>query len=124
MSPSNSLYTRLGGHAGILKLVRSFYTEVRRHSVLGPIFNTHIQDWDGHLVLITEFWALQTGGKSKYGGGFSTAHEKLGLRPEHFNDWLGLWAGNNARVLAAKEAAQMNRLARELAGRLLPLAQA
>ena len=121
MIPSRSLYERLGQHDGIRELVASFYVEVRQHTVLGPVFNAHVRDWDRHLAVITEFWALQTGGKSQYGGGFATAHENLGLRLEHFENWLALWEHNNARRLPAADAAEMNQLAHELAGRLLPL---
>ena len=121
MIPSHSLYERLGQHAGIQQLVASFYSEVRQHLVLGPIFKTQIRDWDGHLTIITEFWALQTGGKSKYGGGFANAHQNLGLDMEHFQIWLALWEDNNLRRLPAAEAAEMNQLASQMADRLLPI---
>ena len=118
-----SLYERLGGHEGILKLVSSFYADVRQHAVIGPIFNAQIKDWNAHLAEITEFWALQTGGKSKYGGGFAGAHMKLGLKPEHFQHWLQLWEYNNARHLAPSEAAGMNQLAHLFATRLFAVTQ-
>src|SRR5579871_6790110 len=102
------LYERLGGHEGILKLVTQIYADVRQHAVLGLIFNAQIEDWDAHLAKITEFWALQTGGKARYGGGFAGAHMPLGLRPEHFENWLALWEFNNARALAPREAEEMN----------------
>src|SRR4051812_15659873 len=44
MSPEQSLYERLGGHVGILKLIKPFYADVRQHNILGPIFNSHITD--------------------------------------------------------------------------------
>ena len=55
MDPNASLYERLGGHAGILKLIHPFYIDVRQHAVLGPIFNAHIQDWPAHLDKIASF---------------------------------------------------------------------
>ncbi len=118
MSEERSLYERLGGHEGILKLIRPFYMDVRQHALLGPIFNAQVQDWSAHLANIADFWALQTGGKSRYRGGFARAHMRLGLQQEHFDHWLGLWELNNARELAPTEAAEMNHLARQLAGRL------
>ena len=51
------LYERLGGHAGIRKLIEPFYIDVRQHAVLGPIFNAHIQDWPAHLDKIAGFWS-------------------------------------------------------------------
>lgn len=118
-----SLYSRLGGHEGILKIIRTFYVDVRQHAVLGPIFNSHIADWPAHLEKLAEFWALQTGGKSQYRGGFAGAHLSLGLEPEHFQHWLGLWELNNGRHLALSEATEMNALAHEFGRRLLTVTQ-
>lgn len=123
MNDTASLYDRLGGHIGILKLIKPFYIDVRQHAVLGPIFDSHIQDWPAHLEKITEFWALQTGGESRYRGGFAGAHMSLGLKPEHFQHWLGLWEFNNARQLPPQEAAEMTALAHEFARRLVAVTQ-
>jgi hemoglobin len=123
VNEATSLYERLGGHEGILKLVKPFYADVRQHAVLGPIFNANIRDWNAHMEKIAEFWALQSGGKSKYGGGFAGAHMSLGLRPEHFQNWLALWEFNNARQLPSREAAEMNELAHRMAGRLMKVTQ-
>jgi truncated hemoglobin YjbI len=65
-----SLYGRLGGHAGILTLIKPFYAYVLRHDVLGPIFNSHIIVWPAHMEKVADFWALQAGGESKYRFGF------------------------------------------------------
>lgn len=116
-----TLYDRLGGHEGILRLIRPFYADVRQHAVLGPIFNAQIHDWPAHLAKITEFWARQAGGPSRYGGGFGAAHLSLGIRPEHFSHWLGLWEFNSRRELAAPEAEAMIRLAHTFADRLRTL---
>ena len=123
MNDTSTLYSRLGGHAGILKLITPFYADVRQHAVLGPVFNAHITDWPAHLAKITEFWALQTGGESAYRGGFGAAHLRLGLKPEHFEHWLALWEFNNQRQLAAQEAGEMTALAYELARRLFAITQ-
>ena len=118
-----SLYERLGGHEGILKLLKPFYIDIQQHAVLGPIFNSHIEDWPAHLDNITEFWALQAGGPSKYRGGFGAAHISLGLKPEHFQHWLGLWEFNCMRQLPPTEAAEMVALAHEFARRLFAVTQ-
>lgn len=123
MNDAGSLYDRLGGHAGILKLITPFYADVRQHAVLGPVFNSHITDWPAHLAKITEFWALQAGGESAYRGGFGAAHLRLGLKPEHFQHWLALWEFNNLRQLAPQEAGEMTALAYELARRLFAITQ-
>jgi hemoglobin len=117
------LYERLGGHEGILKLIKPFYADVRQHEILGPIFNAHIQDWPAHLEKIADFWALQAGGESRYQGGFARAHMGLGLQPGHFQNWIALWEYNNARSLPPQEAAEMNALAHELGRRLFAMTQ-
>lgn len=123
MSPDKSLYERLGGRESILKLVKPFYVDIRQHAVLGPIFSAHIKDWPAHLEKIVDFWSLQTGGPSEYRGGFGAAHVSLGIEAEHFSHWLGLWEFNNARQLEPREAAELNALAQQLAGRLFAITQ-
>lgn len=123
MNSEKSLYERLGGHEGILKLIQPFYADVRQHEVLGPIFNARIADWTSHLSKITEFWAVQAGGPSRYRGGFGVAHIPLQLQPEHFRLWLGLWEFNNNRNLPPTEAAEMTAIAHQLAGRLFAITQ-
>jgi hemoglobin len=113
-----SLYERLGGHEGILRFLKPFYADVRQHHVLGPVFNAHIRDWPAHLDKITEFWAVQTGGPSKYPGGFAGAHLRLGIGPEHFEHWLRLWDINCVRELPHEEGSAMSALAHRLAERL------
>jgi len=120
---TTSLYDRLGGHDGILKLIRTFYVDARQHAVLGPIFNAQIHDWPAHLEKITEFWALQSGGPTRYRGGFAGAHLPLGLEAEHFQHWLGLWEWNNGRHLAPREAQELNGLAHEFGRRLYSVTQ-
>jgi hemoglobin len=122
-STDKALYGRLGGHEGILRLIKPFYADIRQHAVLGPIFNAHIHDWPAHLGKITDFWALQTGGVSRYRGGFGAAHVSLGIGVEHFQHWLALWKFNNARQLAPPEASELNALAQQLAGRLSAITQ-
>jgi hemoglobin len=106
-----TLYERLGGHDGILRLITPFYADVRQHAVLGPIFNARIQDWPAHLALITEFWARQTGGPSNYPGGFAGTHLPLGLQSSDIEHWLTLWQWNCRRQLHAPEADEMIALA-------------
>ena len=116
---SDSLYERLGGHDGLLELLHYFYADVRQHRVLGPIFNAHIDDWPAHIAKIAEFWARQTGGPSRYPGGFAAAHLPLGIGAEHFQHWLGLWTVNCQRNLPAAEAKEMTDLAQRIGGQLL-----
>jgi hemoglobin len=106
-----------------LKLIKTFYVDARQHAVLGPIFNAQIHDWPAHLDKIVEFWALQSGGPTRYRGGLAGAHLPLGLEAEHFRHWLGLWEWNNERHLAPCEAEELNALAQEFGRRLSTITQ-
>lgn len=78
-------------------LVETFYSKIRVHDDLGPIFNSLITDWEGHFELLTDFWETQLFLKRKYTGNPVTAHQdadrKTGnsITPEHFGLWLNLW---------------------------------
>ncbi len=105
-----TLYDRIGGHEGILKLITSFYAKVRQHSVLGPIFNERIADWPQHLEKIAGFWSGMTGGPMLYAGGMGR-HFSLGIGDAHFTEWLGLWDENARTLLPESEAAEVSELA-------------
>lgn len=80
-------------------LVRSFYSKVRIHAELGPIFNGIVKDWEHHLERLTDFWEmvlLQTGpGAGKFNP--VPVHKEVDNRvnneieQRHFGNWLELW---------------------------------
>ncbi|HET8736535.1 MAG TPA: group III truncated hemoglobin [Pricia sp.] len=78
-------------------LVHTFYGRIRKHDILGPIFNHIIIDWDGHLELLTDFWETQLFLKRKYFGNPVTAHQQVDdkmentITSEHFGLWLNEW---------------------------------
>lgn len=113
-----TLFERIGGREGLNVLLHHFYADVRQHQVIGPIFNQRIHDWPGHLQIIGEFWARQTGGPSAYPGGMAAKHLPLDLTRAHFLHWLQLWEFNCHRNLRAPEAGEMIQLARRLAENL------
>lgn len=112
------LFLRIGGREGIVRLLHTFYSDVRQHQVIGPIFNKQIQDWPAHIEKIAEFWSRVTGGPSKYPGGMPFKHLPLGLQPEHFRAWLDLWDFNCRRYLPQREADEMSELAHGIGARL------
>ena len=80
-------------------LVRSFYEQVRVHELLGPVFNEVVQDWEVHLVHLSDFWEmilLQTGPGA---GTFNPTkvHREVDEKVDysidqvHFGSWLELW---------------------------------
>ena len=40
----------------VFLLVTTFYSKVRKDALLGPIFNTIIEDWELHFERLTDFW--------------------------------------------------------------------
>lgn len=78
-------------------LVRSFYTKVRKDPVLGPIFEAQIDDWESHLVRLTDFWESQLFLKRSFLGNPLAVHQQVdartkdGIGPYHFGLWLNLW---------------------------------
>ncbi len=116
--PQQSLFERIGGREGLTLLLRHFYADVRQHQLIGPIFNGKIQDWPEHLAKIAEFWARIMGGPSLYAGQMPAKHLHLGIEPQHFAAWLGLWTSNCRCYLKPEEAEEAIQLARDIARRL------
>lgn len=81
----------------ITVLVETFYSKIRVHEELGPIFNRIISDWPSHLTLLVDFWETHLLFTHKYHGNPVTAHEQVDdktnntITPEHFGLWLNLW---------------------------------
>ena len=117
-NPEASLYERIGGKAGLQKLLRHFYADVRQNNTIGPIFNRKIENWPEHVATIAEFWSRLTGGPSEYAGGMPAKHLPLGIDGRHFAEWLQLWDFNCARYLKPQEAKEMSELAHGIGERL------
>jgi hemoglobin len=88
----------------IATLVRRFYAKAREDAVLGPVFREAVQDWDGHIANIADFWSsvmLRTG---RYHGRPMRPHLILPLEPRHFDAWLALFEAT-ARELCPPDVA-------------------
>lgn len=79
--------------AYIALLVDTFYSRIRAHDVLGPIFNDAIGDrWDAHLPRMKSFWASVALNTGTYSGKPVPAHQKLAaVQQPHFGIWLALF---------------------------------
>ena len=80
------------------KLVISFYTQVLKDEIVGPIFIDKLGDdlsgpiWSPHLALITNFWASISMGDQDYKGSPFAPHIQLnGLSRAAFERWLKLF---------------------------------
>lgn len=85
--------------ATIAELVERFYGRARRDPLLGPVFEAAIDDWDGHLARIRDFWSHHLLGTGHHGGHPFMAHAVLPIEPAHFDRWLALFAETAAELL-------------------------
>lgn len=89
--------TDITNREDIALLVMNFYGKIRKHDILGPIFNRVIIDWEAHFELLTDFWETQLFLKRKYHGNPVEAHQEVDdkinntVTSEHFGLWLNLW---------------------------------
>ncbi len=113
-----SLYQRLGGDDTLRPLLQHFYSDVRQHDVIGPIFLGQVEDWPAHLENILGFWTTVTGGPISYSGPMMVAHLKLHLKPEHFEIWLDLWRRQCRIRLETQLANEVIHIAETMADRL------
>lgn len=103
----------------VATLVHAFYASVREDEVLGPIFESHIDDWDHHLAKLVDFWSsilLRTG---RFTGAPMPKHAALpGLSAELFQRWLGLFhdvsAAQPNRAMGEQAYAMAQRIAQSL----------
>ena len=78
-------------------VVKEFYSKVRIDSLLGPIFNSIIKDWDHHFIHLTDFWESNVFMITKYSGNPIVVHQQVDKETAHkidqsyFVQWLKLW---------------------------------
>jgi len=85
---------RLGiDDAYISQLVDEFYSRIRAHSLIGPIFEDVIGDnWGHHLARMKDFWASVAFNAGRYSGKPVPKHQALtSVQPWHFEIWLALF---------------------------------
>jgi hemoglobin len=72
-------------------LVHTFYGEVRKDQLIGPIFDEVIKDWPVHLEKMVSFWSSTILGEGSYRGEPFPKHLALPIGHEHFERWLNLF---------------------------------
>ncbi len=113
-----SLFERLGGREKLRFLLKHFYADVRQHTLIGPVFGAHIENWPVHLEKIGDFWSGATGGPPLYQGPMPFKHVPLGLTELHFEAWLDLWERHCRAHLAPLEARELIAIAHGIGQRL------
>lgn len=103
----------------IATLVYRFYDRIKVDAMLGPVFNTHITDWDTHLQIMVRFWSSLLLGAGTYSGTPMPKHVALpGLHADMFRQWLALFHATTEelpnRLLATRAEEYAQRIARSL----------
>ncbi len=96
-------------------VMSAFYTRIRAHAVLGPIFASRISDWPKHEAKIGGFWKKAILHEQGYEGNPMMVH--LGIpemRAEHFDHWLALFDEVLTQKLPAPSAASFSALAHRI----------
>lgn len=74
-------------------MVDSFYADVRKDPLLGPIFDERIQDrWPKHLDIMYRFWQTVLLEEHTYQGSPFMKHATLPVDAEHFGQWFKLFS--------------------------------
>ena len=97
------------------RLVRAFYTRARDDEMIGPVFNTHVPDWEAHFRKLTDFWSSVTLMSGRYHGQPMRAHFPLGLNTLHFARWLALFEQTAKEVCPPAAAAAFIERAQRIA---------
>ncbi|MGB3148549.1 MAG: group III truncated hemoglobin [Paracoccaceae bacterium] len=99
----------------IAKVVADFYSAVRGHPTLGPVFAAHVTDWPAHEEKIAGFWRNAILFERSYDGNPLAVHKAAGnVRPGMFDAWLALFDSTLARNLPAAKARQWSALAHRI----------
>ena len=106
--------------ANLEALVRAFYTRVKTHETLGPIFNAALAGrWDAHLARMVDFWSSVLLASRRYYGQPLHAHLLVqGLEPEHFLDWLGLFRETLDELFVPEVAERIFTASSRMSGRM------
>ncbi len=113
------MYAELN-RASIATLVNDFYTDIRRDSLLQPIFDGAIgADWEPHLARMVDFWCSVMLSSGEFKGNVFGKHMQLqGVEIEHFRRWLGLFESHARRLFAPEVAEAFLVAARRIAASL------
>lgn len=98
----------------IALVVQNFYARVRGDAVLGPIFNTRIEDWPEHEAKIMRFWSSVLLKSGEYHGSPMQVHLAIpNLTGSDFDRWLALFDQSLSEVCRPDQAtAFLSRAAR------------
>lgn len=97
------------------RLVRAFYDRVRADSLLGPVFEARIGDWEPHLERMVRFWSSVALMSGRYHGQPMEVHARLPIDARHFDRWLDIFEATAREACAPPAAAHFIERARRIA---------
>lgn len=97
-------------------VIRIFYSRIRAHEILGPVFFASIPDeaeiWVEHEAKIGRFWRSVLLSEQSFEGNPQVAHARNAMiQPEHFEIWLGIFDGVLSENLTEEQASAWSHLA-------------
>jgi hemoglobin len=104
--------------AMIEQLVRGFYDRARNDPLIGPTFESRVDDWEVHIGKMCAFWSSVALLSGHYHGQPVTAHLPLPIDTPHFDRWLEIFAETAREVCPPKAAVHFLERAHRIAGSL------
>jgi len=103
--------------ASLERVIPAFYARVRNDSLIGPVFDAAIDDWDRHLEKLIAFWSSVMRSTGRYKGNPLAAHSrhKTAITPEMFDRWLALWDEVTGEMLGPEAAGALQEKAAGIA---------
>jgi truncated hemoglobin YjbI len=74
-------------------------------SLIGPVFESKVQDWDAHIGRLCTFWSSVALMSGRYHGQPMTVHLPLPIDTPHFDRWLEIFAATARDVCPPPAAA-------------------
>jgi hemoglobin len=102
----------------IERLVRAFYERARRDPLIGPIFESRVHDWEGHIGRLCAFWSSVALMSGRYHGQPMVAHLPLPVDTPEFDRWLEIFAETAVDVCPPPAAAHFLERAHRIADSL------
>jgi hemoglobin len=100
----------------IERVVHEFYSRIQEDDVLGPIFDSRIDNWDEHLATMVDFWSSILNTTGRYRGNPPAVHAAVSaIEPWHFARWLKLFHATTDELCSEEEAAQFQSRSQRMA---------
>lgn len=101
--------------ASIKLMVDTFYGNVRSDELIGPVFDSAIENWDEHLPTMYAFWTGLLFRRGNYSGNPFAKHAPLDIKREHFQRWLTLFEATVAELFEGPVSEQALAAAKSIA---------